>query len=240
MDGSLISKSFRGKLDLASVTLSSQSLSLINHTDQEDQPLQILLVDEELMMILPCMTKSIMKNVPVNSILNKEEKNGDLLALQWWMRKLEVVVTESIKLKIVSKGVRRVDDLHIDMMVSHESIPVEILRNLKYSHGHLFKKDKIYELVCHEINLPDRILKNKKIGDQAITYKSILSLKGKKPTPSIEIYVKTLTGKTIILVLDPYHTVGHLKQMVQNKEGIPPDQQRIVFSGDYISHLPHV
>lgn len=238
-NGSLISKNFTGKLDLASVTLSSQALGPINLSDQEDEPLQILLIDEELMKILPRMTNSIMKNIPVHSILNYKENNGDLLALQWWMRKLEIVVSESIKLKIVSKGVRRVDDVHIDMMVSHDSIPAEMLRNLKYSNGHLFKKDKIYELVCHERNLPDRILKNQKIGDQAITHNSILSLKEKKPTPSIEICVKTLTGKSIIFVLDPYNSIGHLKEMVQNKEGIPPDQQTLIFSGDYIRMCFH-
>ena len=45
------------------------------------------------------------------------------------------------------------------------------------------------------------------------------------------IYVKTLTGKTISLLANCWDDVGTVKLRVQNKEGIPPDQQRLIYSG---------
>jgi ubiquitin len=55
------------------------------------------------------------------------------------------------------------------------------------------------------------------------------------PRPKVEgnmrIYLKTLTGKTITLPVTSAHTITHIKELVQEKEGIPPDQQRLIFVG---------
>ena len=45
------------------------------------------------------------------------------------------------------------------------------------------------------------------------------------------IYVKTLTGKTIVFDYKSTYTVADIKAQIQNKEGIPPDQMRLVFDG---------
>ena len=47
----------------------------------------------------------------------------------------------------------------------------------------------------------------------------------------IEIAVKTLTGKTICFKLHPSATIKDLKAAIQDKEGIPPENQRVIFSG---------
>jgi ubiquitin C len=112
-----------------------------------------------------------------------------------------------------------------NLEVSSSDTVEEVKSKIQDSHG--LPSDRQRLIFAGKQMADDQTLHDYRVDVESIIHLVLRSIYG----GGTQVYVKTLTGKTITLDVESSDTIDAVKAQIQDKEGIPPDQQRLIFAG---------
>ena len=170
----------------------------------------------------------------------KERIPPDLLRLIFAGKKLEdghtlssynIQKESTLHLQLRQHGMQIFVKALNDKTITLEVEPSDIIRNVKckIQDKEGISLDQHYLIFAGRQLMDGRTLFDYNIWNESTLY--LLLYTPGTPRPGMQIFVKTLTGKTITLEVEPRDSIEEVRTKIQDKEGIPPDQQCLIFSG---------